>query len=182
MRILGFIVSFLLATWILQGEQQKKTVQKTTPKKTSAPRKTTVKAGTGSQRKPATAKTSIARPSPAAKGSKKAGSKKSAPARRTTYRAGQTTPTQDRYMDIQSALSSRGYLKSEPTGQWGPESQDALKKFQQEQNLKPTGKLDSLSLISLGLGPKRTASALPRPQPTDGINNDNRSSQGSQRP
>jgi putative peptidoglycan binding protein len=167
---------------LLQGEQQKKTVQKTVPQKTTAPKKTTVKAGTGSQRKPATAKTAIARPSPAAKGSKKTGYKKSAPARRTPYRAGQMTPSQERYKDIQTALATRGYLKSEPNGQWGPESQDALKQFQQEQNLKPTGKLDSLSLISLGLGPKRTASALPRPQPTDGINNDNRSSQGSQRP
>ena len=182
MRLLGLILSFLIATWLLQGEEKKKSVQKTVPKRTSAPKKTAVKAGTGSKRKPATAKTSIARPSPAAKGSKKAGSKKSAPARRTTYRAGQMTPTQDRYKDIQSALATRGYLKSEPNGQWGPESQDALKKFQQQQNLKPTGKLDSLSLISLGLGPRRTASALPRPQPTDGINNDNRSSQGSQRP
>ena len=71
------------------------------------------------------------------------------------------TPTQDRYKDIQSELAARGYLKSPPNGQWGPESQDALKRFQQEQNLKPTGKLDSLSLISLGLGPKRTAATLP---------------------
>ena len=92
------------------------------------------------------------------------------------------TPAQDRYKDIQSALATRGYLKSEPNGQWGPESQEALKRFQQEQNLRATGKLDSLSLISLGLGPKRAGATLPSPQPTDSINNDNRSSQGSQRP
>jgi len=174
---------------MLQAEVQKKSVKAnptnrtTLTTKTSPPKKTTVKPGTGSQRKPATAKTSIVKPSPAAKGSKKTGSKKAAPARRTSsYRAGQSTPTQDRYKDIQSELATRGYLKSEPNGQWGPESQEALKKFQQEQNLRPTGKLDSLSLISLGLGPKRTATALPRPQPTDGANNDNRGSQGSQRP
>ena len=176
----------------MQAEQAKKktttvtttnsATTKAVPAKQSGPKKTTVKPGTGSQRKPATAKTAIAKPSPAAKGSKKTGSKKTAPARRTTTRVGQSTPTQDRYKDIQAALAQRGYLKSEANGQWGPESQDALKKFQQEQNLKPTGKLDSLSLISLGLGPKRTASALPRPLPTDGTNNENRSTEGSQRP
>ena len=31
---------------------------------------------------------------------------------------------------------------------------DALKRFQSEQSLEPTGKIDSLSLIALGLGPK----------------------------
>ena len=42
---------------------------------------------------------------------------------------------------------------------------DALKKFQSEQNLESTGKINSLSLIALGLGPKReTASAAP-PKP-----------------
>jgi hypothetical protein len=31
----------------------------------------------------------------------------------------------------------------------------ALKRFQEEQKLEATGKLDSLSLIRLGLGPKK---------------------------
>jgi hypothetical protein len=33
---------------------------------------------------------------------------------------------------------------------------DALKRFQREQNLTEDGKIGSLSLIALGLGPKRT--------------------------
>ena len=41
------------------------------------------------------------------------------------------------------------------TAQWGPESVDALKRFQADQNLMPDGKINSLSLIALGLGPKR---------------------------
>jgi peptidoglycan hydrolase-like protein with peptidoglycan-binding domain len=74
----------------------------------------------------------------------------------------QQQPTADRYREIQQALADRGYLKSEPNGIWGPESVEALKKFQEDQNLKPSGKLDPLSLISLGLGPKRvTASTEP---------------------
>jgi hypothetical protein len=32
---------------------------------------------------------------------------------------------------------------------------EALKRFQADQNLTPDGKLGSLSLIALGLGPKR---------------------------
>jgi len=44
---------------------------------------------------------------------------------------------------------------------------EALRRFQQEQNLDPTGKINSLSLIALGLGPKyaTTATAVPPPPP-----------------
>ena len=74
---------------------------------------------------------------------------------RTTWRNRQATPTTDRYKQIQNALVARGYLTSEDaTGSWGPASADALKKFQAEQALETTGKIDSLSLIALGLGPK----------------------------
>lgn len=59
---------------------------------------------------------------------------------------------------------ARGYLSAEDvTGTWGSSSSDALKKFQAEQTLDSTGKIDSLSLIALGLGPKHdSAIALPR--------------------
>ena len=41
---------------------------------------------------------------------------------------------------------------------------DALKRFQTNQSLKADGKLDSVSLIALGLGPKRlTAQAAAQP-------------------
>ncbi len=76
-------------------------------------------------------------------------------------------PTPDRYKEIQEALVHKGYLHGEPSGKWDQESADALRRFQQEQNLQPTGKLDSLSLIALGLGPKyeATADKSPAPQP-----------------
>jgi peptidoglycan hydrolase-like protein with peptidoglycan-binding domain len=85
-------------------------------------------------------------------------------------------PTPERNKEIQQALIDRGYLAPPPTGVWGPESVAALRRFQQEQNLQPTGKLDSLSLIALGLGPKRSVTAQVRP------NNENRSSEGNQGP
>ena len=50
---------------------------------------------------------------------------------------------------------SKGYFKTEPDGNWGPASIDALKHFQHDQNLVEDGKIGSLSLIALGLGPKR---------------------------
>jgi len=67
----------------------------------------------------------------------------------------QQQPTPERYREIQQALADKGYFKGQPDGNWGPESVDALKRFQHEQNLTEDGKLGSLSLIALGLGPKR---------------------------
>jgi hypothetical protein len=73
----------------------------------------------------------------------------------TTWRNRQTTPSQDRYKQIQDALVAKGYLSSEEAnGNWGQSSADALKNFQAEQTLESTGKINSLSLIALGLGPK----------------------------
>ncbi len=68
-------------------------------------------------------------------------------------------PSADRYKEIQAALASKGYLQGTPTGQWDQASQDAMRRFQKDQNLEPSGKLDSLSLIALGLGPKHENSA-----------------------
>lgn len=60
-------------------------------------------------------------------------------------------------MEIQQALAARGYFSGTPDGNWGPDSVEALKRFQRDQNIADDGKLGSLSLIALGLGPKRVA-------------------------
>lgn len=74
----------------------------------------------------------------------------------------QQVPTQDRYKDIQQKLADKGYYKGTVDGQWNPDSVDALKHFQADQNLHSDGRIDSLSLIGLGLGPKRmTAQSTP---------------------
>lgn len=70
-------------------------------------------------------------------------------------RSTQRTPAPDRYREIQGALAAKGYYKGPQNGEWGAESTDALQRFQRDQNLKGDGKLDSLSLIAMGLGPKR---------------------------
>jgi len=84
----------------------------------------------------------------------------------TTWRNRQTAPTPERYKEIQDALVSRGFLDGQSaTGSWGSSSVDALKRFQASQNIDANGKINSLSLIALGLGPKREAAAKPATTP-----------------
>lgn len=79
------------------------------------------------------------------------------------WRSRQLAPTSDRYKEIQSALANKGYLNQPANGVWDSQSTEALRHFQHDQNLEPTGKLNSLSLIALGLGAKRTAMVMPAP-------------------
>jgi len=73
----------------------------------------------------------------------------------SSYRLAQQQPTPDRYKEIQQALADKGYFGGPVDGNWGASSMDALKRFQHDQNLTEDGKIGSLSLIALGLGPKR---------------------------
>jgi peptidoglycan hydrolase-like protein with peptidoglycan-binding domain len=79
------------------------------------------------------------------------------------WRSRQLAPTPDRYKEIQSALANKGYLSQPASGVWDSQSTEALRRFQHDQNLEPTGKLNSLSLIALGLGAKRTTIPYPPP-------------------
>ena len=74
-------------------------------------------------------------------------------------------PTPERYKEIQEALAAKGYSSGSADGVWNTQWSDALKRFQQDQKLEPNGKLNSLSLISLGLGPKRDATGAVAPTP-----------------
>jgi hypothetical protein len=102
---------------------------------------------------------------------KRAASKKHMPSAQRTnpgWRASQQAPTPDRYKEIQQALMQRGYLSGTASGVWSTESVEAMKRFQMDQNLTPTGKPSSLALIALGLGPKRevkTENGQNRPGP-----------------
>jgi len=86
------------------------------------------------------------------------------PVPRTTWRNRQSVPSPERYKEIQEALVSKGYMKPEEAGgAWGQSSADALKRFQTDQNLESSGKINSLSLIALGLGPKHDTTPPPKP-------------------
>ncbi len=130
---------------------------KTAPSKT-APQKTS------SVRPPAT-RTTTARSTTA---SRRPATNTTAAARRpvVTWRNRQASPSTDRYKEIQDALVAKGYLQSDDaTGNWNNSSVEAMKRFQAEQNLDSTGRINSLSLIALGLGPKYEA--VPAPKPSD---------------
>lgn len=78
----------------------------------------------------------------------------------------QTRPTADRYKEIQQSLADKGYFKGEVNGTWGDDSVEALKRFQSDHKITDDGKLNSLSLIQLGLGPNHDSAALhPAGQP-----------------
>lgn len=85
---------------------------------------------------------------------------------RTTWRNRQLTPAPERYKEIQDALAAKGYLDAaDANGAWGQSSVAALKRFQTDQKIETTGKINSLSLIALGLGPKREPAVATRPEP-----------------
>jgi len=78
----------------------------------------------------------------------------------------QTQPTPERYQEVQKALADRGYFKGEVNGQWGPDSVDALQRFQTDQRIPNDGKINSLSLIGLGLGPNHDAGPVAQTAPS----------------
>ena len=156
----------------------KKTVAKapaSAARKKAAPSKTGVSKGAVAPRttasRPAATKTGSKTTAASHPGATKTGStttaarrgKKGPPAKRVTWRNRQLAPTPQRYKEIQEALAAKGYLNPEDAnGAWNQASVDALKKFQAGQNLDSTGKINSLSLIALGLGPRRET---PPPKP-----------------
>jgi len=128
------------------------TAKKTVPKKTTGSKKIAKKTGT----------------SGSTSARKTAASRKGTAVRRPVV-ARQAVPTADRYKEIQQALASKGYLKSEPTGVWDAGSVDAMKRFQADQKQDPTGKLTAASLIDLGLGPKHEMAASPVKGPGEAV-------------
>ena len=74
----------------------------------------------------------------------------------THYQSTRRISTRDRFKQIQMTLRTKGYNPGPIDGQWGGQSAAALKRFEADHNLPADGKLDSLVLIMLGLGPQRT--------------------------
>lgn len=130
------------------------TKKKSTTTTRSAAKKTPTRAATKTS-----AKTSAKASGKHSKTAARHGKTKAAAA----WRSRQLAPTADRYKEIQSALANKGYLNQPASGVWDSQSEEALRRFQHDQNLQPTGKLNSLSLIALGLGAKRTAMVTPSP-------------------
>ena len=156
------MAAMLVLAWSADGASA---AQKKAPaKKTAARNKaSTAKKGTITTRKGA--RTASAR-KPGTTTKSASSRVKKTPAKRVTWRNRQLSPSPDRYREIQAALAAKGFLKPEDaTVTWNQASTDALKNFQSEQNLESSGKINSLSLIALGLGPRRDPAPAIRPPP-----------------
>jgi peptidoglycan hydrolase-like protein with peptidoglycan-binding domain len=77
--------------------------------------------------------------------------------------AGQKAPTPDRIKEIQSALSREGAYSGEPTGKWDNATIEAMKKYQGDNGISPTGKIDALTINKLGLGSETAGKGAPVP-------------------
>lgn len=53
---------------------------------------------------------------------------------------------------IQNTLHQEGYTIGQADGMWGPKTQQAIRKFQQDKGLAPTGNIDLAMINQLGLG------------------------------
>jgi putative peptidoglycan binding protein/YmgG-like glycine-zipper protein len=72
--------------------------------------------------------------------------------RRTQTAAAPRTVYDSSYVrSVQQALTDRGYSPGPADGQWGPSTEDALRRFQSSQGLQATGQLDSRTTSALGL-------------------------------
>ena len=76
---------------------------------------------------------------------------------------GQKAPTPDRIREIQSALNREGAFGGQRTGKWDDATVNAMKKFQENQGLNPTGKIDAVTLVKLGLGSDTAGKGAPIP-------------------
>jgi len=56
--------------------------------------------------------------------------------------------------NVQQALNDKGYNAGPTDGQWGPATEDAVKKFQRASGLPETGQLERPTLNALGVAPR----------------------------
>jgi peptidoglycan hydrolase-like protein with peptidoglycan-binding domain len=92
--------------------------------------------------------------------SSKSKTAKRAPARRDK---GQKAPTVERVSEIQQALAKDGSYSGSPNGKWDDSTVNAMKRFQAEHGLNPSGRLDAKTLQQLGLGSQTAGVAPPTP-------------------
>jgi Putative peptidoglycan binding domain len=56
--------------------------------------------------------------------------------------------------NVQQALNDKGYNPGPMDGQWGPATEDAVRKFQRASGLPDTGQLEPPTLNALGVAPR----------------------------
>ena len=76
--------------------------------------------------------------------------------RTVTSSSASSSTTSSRYdsalvRSVQQALNDRGYNAGSVDGQWGPTTEDAVRRFQQASGLPQTGELERSTLAALGV-------------------------------
>jgi Putative peptidoglycan binding domain len=105
-------------------------------------------------------------------GSKSKKSRKSAASRRTH---GQQKIDPERAQQIQEALIREHYLTGKPTGVWNDATEQAMQRYQADNNWQSKTTPDARALIKLGLGPDHQHLLNPesamttQPQPTSSV-------------
>ena len=89
--------------------------------------------------------------------------KRHAPVRHAALAHAQLAPAPSRISEIQAALAKDGAYQGTPNGRWDAASVDAMRQFQNEHNLNPSGKIDALTLQKLGLGSQVAGMGAPLP-------------------
>jgi Putative peptidoglycan binding domain len=69
----------------------------------------------------------------------------------TTRSSSAAHASDSKVRDAQAALNSQGYDAGAVDGQWGPNTQAAVRRFQAERGLAQSGTLDSATLNALGV-------------------------------
>ena len=76
----------------------------------------------------------------------------------------QLAPAPSRISEIQSALVREGAYQGDPNGRWDSATVDAMRQFQNDHGLTPSGKIDARTLQKLGLGSQVSGMGAPLPR------------------
>ena len=93
------------------------------------------------------------------------------PAQSSGWQNGQLSP--DMIRQVQDNLSHAGVYKGRADGVWGPQTEAAVRDYQQQHNLNATGQLDQPTLSAMNIGTSNSQSY--------NQNNDNRGQPASER-
>jgi peptidoglycan hydrolase-like protein with peptidoglycan-binding domain len=84
-------------------------------------------------------------------------------------------------MEAQKKLNQEGFDAGRADGRWGPKTADAVKSFQEKNNLPATGKFDEQTLADLGIGtPSTTSRSISEKQNSEPSESSSMSSGGQQ--
>jgi murein L,D-transpeptidase YcbB/YkuD len=95
------------------------------------------------------------------------------PGRQAAFSPQRLSRTEVRH--IQQALDTKGFKTRSSDGRWGPETEAALRKFQQQQNIQGDGQLNHETLAALGVNlsnrnMRSTTGAAPHESGSGGMN------------